>query len=220
MNDNLPRQLEAVRSCLAARYRGDHQRTVAIRAFLQSICDRHSSAGLGDPNLPTELCSGDEARYWQRLSEVLLCNEMLQVGLSLRPSRDGPDFLVELDGLRVWIEVICPQATGVPKDWLAPPRGEAIGFPHEALLLRWTAAIKERAQKLLGNAAGVKGYLDKGVVSPRDAYVIAVNGRLLRGTHFATITGISQFPFAVEAAFAVFCDLGFDASSIHDFALR
>jgi len=49
----------------------------------------------------------------------------------------------------------------------------------------------------------VKGYLQKGVVAPGDAYVIAVNGRLLRGPHFATITGISQFPFAVEAAFAV-----------------
>jgi hypothetical protein len=76
-------------------------------------------------------------------------------------------------------------------------------FPHEPLLLRWTAAIKEKAEKLLGNAAGAKGYLDKGIVATDDTYVIAVNGRLLRGPHFATINGISQFPFAVEAAFAV-----------------
>jgi type I restriction enzyme S subunit len=70
-------------------------------------------------------------------------------------------------------------------------------------LQRWTAAIKEKAEKLLGNSAGARGYLQKGVVGPDDAYVIAINGRLLRGSRFANITGISQFPFAVEAGFAV-----------------
>jgi type I restriction enzyme S subunit len=129
---------------------------------------------------------------------------MLQVGLPLTPSRNGPDFLIEVDGRKIWIEVICPQPTGIPEDWLAQPKGEVVGFPHEAILLRWTSGIKEKAEKLLGNTATPsKGYIDKGVVGANDAYVIALNGRLLRGSQFATITGISQFPFAVEAGFAV-----------------
>lgn len=204
MNEKVAAQIEAIHDCLLARYPGGFHRRVAVREFLTRICARHIEAGLGDPNLATELCSADEARYWQRLSEVLLASEMLDVGLPLTPSRNGPDFLIETDGLKIWIEVICPQASGVPRDWLAQPAGVAVGFPHEALLLRWTAAIKEKAEKLLGNAAtGTRGYIDKGVVSPNDAYVIAINARLLRGPHFATITGISQLPFAVEAAFAV-----------------
>lgn len=69
------------------------------------------------------------------------------------------------------------------------------------MLLRWTAAIKEKSEKLLGGPRG-SGYLAKGIVGPRDSYVIAVNGRRLRGA-FASLHGISQFPFAVEAAFAV-----------------
>jgi hypothetical protein len=204
VNEKIAAQLEAVQSYLLARYPDGFHRRLAVREFLQRICARHIKLELGDPNLATELCSGDEARYWQRLSEVLLANEMLAVGLALTQSRNGPDFLIEIDGRRVWIEVICPQPTGIPQDWLAQPTGQAVGFPHEALLLRWTAAIKEKAEKLLGNTATTtKGYIDKGVVSSNDAYVIAVNVRLLRGPHFATITGISQFPFAVEAAFAV-----------------
>ena len=204
MNAKIKEQIEAVHHCLLERYPDGFHRRVAIREFLQRICARHIELELGDPNLATELCSGDEARYWQRLSEVLLANEMLDVGLPLTPSRDGPDFLMEIDGRKLWIEVICPQPTGIPQDWLDQPKGRAVGFPHEALLLRWTAAIKEKAEKLLGNTTtSAKGYIDKGVVGPNDAYVIAVNARLLRGPHFATITGISQFPFAVEAGFAV-----------------
>jgi type I restriction enzyme S subunit len=200
VSDRVANQIEEVRAFLLARYPGDFHRRVKIRDFLQSVCEQHFKLGLGDPNLSVELCSGDEARYWQRLSEILLGNEILALGLPLRASRNGPDFLLELDGLRVWIEVICPQATGIPEDWLF---GDAVAVPHEAQLLRWTSAIKEKGEKLLGNAAGAKGYLEKGVVGPLDAYVIAINGRLLRGRHFATITGISQFPCAVEAAFAV-----------------
>ena len=47
------------------------------------------------------------------------------------------------------------------------------------------------------------GYLEKGLVAYSDPYVIAVNGRLLRGDVFGCIFGISQFPYAIEAVFPV-----------------
>jgi type I restriction enzyme S subunit len=75
-------------------------------------------------------------------------------------------------------------------------------MPNTAILLRWTAAIREKADKLLGTRDDEqRGYIQKGIVSPDEAYVIAVNGRLLRGS-FPSITGISQSPSAVEAVFA------------------
>lgn len=197
-------ELVKIRQCLQTRYPGDFHRTVVVRDFLDRICTRHVSLGLGDADLADKLCSGDEARYWQQLSEILLGHELLEAGLPLTPSHEGPDFLIEHEGRRIWIEVICPQPAGIPEDWLAQPAGKAVSLPHEALLLRWTSALKEKAEKLLGNPdKGLKGYLDKSVVGAKDAYVIAVNARLLRGPHFPSITGISQFPFAVEAAFAV-----------------
>ena len=78
-----------------------------------------------------------------------------------------------------------PMPTGLSQDWLNPVPGEGGFVPHEAILLRWTAAIKEKAEKLLGNEkTGARGYLAKKVVGEGDAYVIAVNARMLRGGVF------------------------------------
>lgn len=195
---------DRVRDCLNNRYPGATRNTVMVREFLQRICGRHIDLGLGDADLADKLCSDDNARFWQQLSEVLLGHELLEAGLALTPSRNGPDFVFERDGLKIWIEVICPLPTGIPGEWLAPPAGKAFNYPHEAILLRWTAAIKEKAEKLLGNSGtGQRGYLDKGTVGKKDVYVIAVNACLLRGPYFPSITGISQCPYAVEAAFSV-----------------
>jgi type I restriction enzyme S subunit len=76
-------------------------------------------------------------------------------------------------------------------------------MPHESILLRWTAAIKQKAEVLLGGTAKIpNGYIAKNIVGSGDAYVIAINGRLLRAG-LPQIEGISQFPFAVEATFCV-----------------
>jgi hypothetical protein len=135
--------------------------------------------------------------------EALLAHELLEVGLNVNSSRDGPDFLVKHEEKKIWVEVICPEPMGVPEDWLTNALGKVINFPHEAILLRWTAAIKEKTEKLLGYAGRDQtGYVARGVVASGDSYVIAVNGRRLRGA-FNALAGISQHPFAVEAVFAV-----------------
>jgi len=101
-----------------------------------------------------------------------------------------------MNGKRIWIEVVCPTPTGIPLN-------SGVAFPHNQILLRQTSTVKEKAEKLIGSSDGnVKGYVDKGVVALDDAYVIAVNGRQLRGL-FPILKGISGFPFAMEAVFAV-----------------
>ncbi len=88
--------------------------------------------------------------------------------------------------------------------------GQCCEFSSEAVLLRWTAAIKAKVEKLRGDPTqGKVGYLASGIVHEEDAYVIAVNGLLLRGGGFGKgggfpqLEGISQFPLAVEATYAV-----------------
>ncbi len=127
-----------IKQHLLSRYPGDFHRTVAVREFVERICLRHIELGLSDSNFESNLCSGDDARYWQRLSEALLSNELLEGALDLRPSRKGPDFLIQHEGRNIWIEVICPEPTGVPADWLESSSGRATSLPHEAILLRWT----------------------------------------------------------------------------------
>jgi len=199
----LLRRLPMISSYLSSRYPGNSQSRVAVREFVERVCRSYLELGLADPNFEGNLCCGSDARYWQRLSEALLAHEILDVDLDLRPSRDGPDMLIKHKERKVWIEVICPEPTDVPAEWLDSQANTVVNFPHEAILLRWTAAIKEKAEKLLGNPQkNHVGHIQRGVVSPHDPYVIAVNGRRLRGV-FPSLYGISQFPFAVEAVFAV-----------------
>ncbi|MGH8590202.1 MAG: hypothetical protein ACREXX_13030 [Gammaproteobacteria bacterium] len=110
-----------------------------------------------------------------------------------------------MDGDRkVWIEVICPEPTRVPDTWSTFQPEGTFAFPHKEILLRWTSAIKAKAEKLVGSVYGtIKGYLQTGVVAPNDAYIIAVNGCQLRNGPFSAHFGISQFPFAAEAVFPI-----------------
>lgn len=196
---------ELIETFLLKRYPSDG-RPKAVREKIACACDDFVKSGLADSNFIKELCSGSEKRYWSRVSEALLAARLKNIGLTPEPSHDGgPDFSVTYNGRRIWIEVICPEPTGLPSGWIEPENGKAISFPHEQILLRWTSAIKEKAEKLIGSLDGkVKGYIEKGIVASSDAYVIAVNGRKLRsGNPFPELLGISQFPFAVEAVFAV-----------------
>lgn len=195
-----------IETVLMQRYPGDG-RCQKIRDKIANACNAFVASGLADANFTKELCSGSEQRFWSRLSEALLATHLREMGLDLSPSKNGgPDFLLLENGNKIWIEVICPEPTGVPTDWLtSKPNKEfkVITFPHEQILLRWTSAIKEKAEKLLGRPDGTKGYIEKGIVASGDAYVIAVNGCRLSNYTVSALFGISQFPFAVEAVFAI-----------------
>ncbi len=164
-----------------------------------------TASGLADPKFLGQLTSGSDDGFWSCLSEALVYDRLRDKRF---PARErvgvGPDFLVEAGQRRVWVEVICPSPAGVPADWLDLRVNDVTSMPHEAILLRWTAAIKEKAEKLMGTSDGkMLGYLKQGIVPPDDAYVIAVNGCRLRNGPFPGLLGISQFPFAAEAVFPI-----------------
>lgn len=198
-----------IQEFIESKFPGDHPKRRAWREALVLACTEFETSGLADPQFATELTSGEEQKFWGRLSEALIAKQLQQKHFPPRISPGvGPDFLV-MDGTqKVWIEVICPEPKQVPAEWLTPETNEVVTFPHEALLLRWTSAMKEKAAKLLGSAKCPNGYIDSGIVSESDSYVIAVNGCRLRSGPFPTLMGISQFPFAAEAAF------GFGAAQI------
>lgn len=193
-----------IESILLQRYPGSGK-VAEVRNAIAGACNYFVDSGLADAKFMTEISLGSDAKFWSCVSEALLAAHLSYAGLapSASPRGVGPDFLVMENGRKIWIEVICPEPRDVPPEWLQPIFNGVVHFPHTEILLRWTSAIKEKAEKLIGSNDGtIKGYLDKGIVSPDDAYVIAINGRQLRGS-FSSVTGISQFPFAAEAAFAI-----------------
>lgn len=193
-----------IESILLNRFPGNGK-VETVRNAIAEACNNFISSGLADAKFTTEICSGSDAKFWSCVSEALLAAHLNYAGLapSASPRGGGPDFLVMENGRKIWIEVICPEPRDVPPEWLQPVFNGVVHFPHTEILLRWTSAIKEKAEKLIGSNDGtIKGYLGKGIVASDDAYVIAINGRQLRGS-FSSVTGISQFPFAAEAAFAI-----------------
>jgi type I restriction enzyme S subunit len=176
-----------------------------MRARLIAVAQEYLDGQYGDANAEQRLCSSDTHTYWQQLSEVLLGYQLTDADIAFSHQAAGPDFRIDHEGRRIWVEVITPTPANIPAEWISPVANGVHHFPHEEILLRWTAAIKQKAEVLLGNPPGVAGYLANGIVGSNDIYVIAVNGRLLRGFDgaFDELIGISQFPFAVEATLAI-----------------
>jgi hypothetical protein len=195
---------------IAARYPHQSEQGNAIREGVLRLCRDTIAANLLDANAEQRLCSDDHFVFWQQFSEVLLADQLTRAGLRVAHLDEGPDFLIDDGARRTWIEVITPEPQGLPEAWTKHVVGNVVSLPHGELLLRWTSAIKEKAEKLLGRTERktgqrVPGYLERGIVGERDVYIIAVNSRLLRGFGgaFTELYGISQFPFAVEATLAV-----------------
>lgn len=192
-------------SHIEKRFPGDDSRTVALRRHLARVCTQLLDRGLADPKFVSEIATGSDHKFWACISEALIADRLRDKQFCIRERRgEGPDFLVMNGTRRVWIEVVCPEPCHVPASWLSPQSVGVVSFPHVEILLRWTSAIKAKAEGLIGSEDGRDvGYLASGVVAPDEAYVIAVNGCQLRSGPFPSLTGISQLPFAAEAVFPI-----------------
>jgi len=178
-------------------------RQAKISAFLIQAYDRFVDAGLADPNFHGCFLDPSPAVHEQRVSEILLADYLWAHGFALASDAEGPDLRATKHGRTVWIELVTPEPTGIDPDHLKPGYGRVTSFPHEAINLRWTAAIKEKALKLLGDPSkGKQGYLEKRIVPKEACYIIAVNQHLLHGS-FRQIEGISGKPAPVEVLFGV-----------------
>jgi type I restriction enzyme S subunit len=197
---------------LRKRYRNRTREQKELINALISIWQRCDRNGWGDINAFKHLCFEEGFEYWERLSEVLVASILEPFGSHLSFPKQGPDFLIEKNGKRIWIELITPRPEGLPREWTDYKFNidQVVETPGDKILLRWTHAIKEKTEKLCGRicrASGefIPGYLQTGIVSTDDIYVIAVNGRNLRGFggHFPDLNSISQYPYAVKAVFGV-----------------
>jgi hypothetical protein len=195
--------MDSIVKHLEKRYPGDGLRK-DYREHLYRICKSFLDSEIADSNFIVKLTSESDAQFWSCLSEALIYDRIRHKQFLPRPAVGvGPDFLLADGVRRVWIEVICPEPKGLSNNWLKA-QGTTNWLPHRDILLRWTSAIKEKNDKLVGGTDGKeKGYLLKGHVSEKDAYVIVVNGCQLRHGPFPALHGITKFPFAAEAVFPI-----------------
>lgn len=167
------------------------------KASLLALWQTYLALGLPTAHFVREFTSGKRAAIFQRAWEMMLARHLNAQGHRLTSPEHGPDFRFDYRGLTVWVEAVSPEPKGIPDDWMQAPKANEfkVGtFPHNEILLRWTAAIKEKWEKL-------GKYRQAGIVRDPDAYVIAVNGCQLGALPLNH--GISRFPFAVEAVYCV-----------------
>lgn len=200
-----------VEEYLAVRYADNSE----VRDCLTDLYHQYAAWGLKDANFDQNFTDGRDEHFYPYLWEMLLARHFKDIGLDVSSADEGPDFVINHQGQTIWVEAIYPSPTGLPAEWLeacSPGEPRVQHFPHEQILLRWTAALKEKKEKLTGrieqdNTRGEKilkpGYLERGVVGEDEPYVVAVSACRLGLSALLLYHGISQTPFAVEAAFPV-----------------
>lgn len=161
--------------------------------YYADLWDAHCAAGLANKHFVLELTSGSDAKFAQRVWEMLLARHLMACGHRITSRPEGePDFRFEHGGRTIWVEAISPEP-GPDLPCGLPVSGAVV--PHSERLLRWTAALAAKSRK------GVE-YRRKNVVKAEDAYVIAIDGGQLGWlplTH-----GASRFlPYVAEASLAM-----------------
>ena len=108
---------------------------------------------------------------------------------------EGPEFYIEIGGMKVWLEAIAPGPGELDKADSVPPLHFdpiiAQDVPEEKIILRFTQALKEKLTKY-------ETARQKGIISDKDGYIVAING--WAATNFR---GDGSLPHIIEAVLAV-----------------
>jgi hypothetical protein len=117
-----------------------------------------------DNDFRVQLRSNFDARYW----EMYLTMSFIFAGYAVTsPKPEGPDVGIIHRGQRIWFEATSPTC-GVPGK--PDSIGEAVEgeVPEEKIILRYLNSISTKYEQYLN-------WLKKGIVSDKDAFVIAIN---------------------------------------------
>jgi type I restriction enzyme S subunit len=168
---------------------------VTVRKHVEELWSKFKH--LADPEFVEQFTSGTNPTFIQRYWEILFANILMERKLTLSSDDIGPDFSTQINGQRVWFELIAPTPgqgpDKIPESCLYPDLSEpsAHYVPVENILLRWRSAVEDKTRKF-------RQYTKDGVVEESDACVIVLNSVLLGPDAF---TGISGYPAALEAVF-------------------
>jgi hypothetical protein len=168
------------------------------------LLSTYLASGLVAKDIKPRLASLDIGDVFAIVWEALLYRHFTGCGYrfltpNIRASgQHGPDFCLETDTGRVWVEATTLSPSGLPSEWLAPiePGNPVVkSVPHQAILLRWTSAVRDKHLQLLSR-------LSSGSIPKGDAYVIAINSaRCFNGIPYDE--GVSRWPYAAESVFPI-----------------
>lgn len=127
--------------------------------------------------LPSQL----HQRWW----EMYLMLGLHYLGFAIRtsPKNKGPDLLVEVKNIKIWVEAIAPNCGNGPDQVPEPVYNGVAEAPFLPFLLRLISAVNAKR-------AAFEKYLDEGQVDQKDALVVALSACSLN--QFATLLDSKQ----------------------------
>src|ERR1051325_8261226 len=190
--------IERMRPCLNKRFPNND----FAPKYYGDLLAEYLGCGLSPPHVVREIETDDEGKFWSCVWEALLFRHLNSAGYKLknvvkRSGQKGPDFCVEIESQRIWIEAVVPSPEGIPASWLEPPTHEprVRSKPDAERVLRCTSVIADKQRKFAH-------YLETGIVEPHDVTVVAVNICRLSDWDVDGC-GISQLPLTMEAVFPI-----------------
>jgi len=126
------------------------------------------SEGFLDENFEEKFAQDPEGRVW----ELMVFQMLRRSGHKLTPTKGhGPDFRIETADGPIWVEATAP-GRGVGPDRVPeidPDCNEMRPVPVDQVILRVTQALREKECKR-------QSYIESGLVSDDDPYVVAISG--------------------------------------------
>jgi len=159
------------------------------KMYKDHVKDRHFFA---------ELTKGDPCAFQQRYWEMILFKHLSDAGYNPKCHACGPDFEIEVGGIKTWIEAVAPIADEEIKNYLRGlESGEAMWRPDNAFTLRYTQAFASKKEI-------IKSYMDMGkTINPEeDACIIAINAGNL-GQYYQGMEGKSRYPLIVDVTYGL-----------------
>jgi len=146
---------------------------------------------LSDRHFIKEFRHNPDQRYW----EMYLGACLLEKGFDIKSANEGPDFFLNLDHQKVWIEAITAspgeieKADTVPKMLTLSEGGGVQNVPRDQIILRYRNALSEKEKKF-------SVYKQRDIVGENDINIIAISRASLRSWPEG-----DRIPFILSALF-------------------
>lgn len=165
----------------------DLDRNLDARNFVESLWLKYY------PYADSHFLSDARQHFQQRFWEMYLGGTLLERGFTLDVGgKKGPEFSTDISGHKCWFEAIAPNPgsgpDAVPARILDPSVVSSV--PEDKIILRLRHAIREKDRKY-------RKYCNEDVVASDEAYVIAINSKLIREHGFPD--SCDGIPFIVKA---------------------
>jgi len=165
----------------------DLEKAEEYRVFVNQLWARYR--GNEDKNFRTDAKNHFQQRFW----EMYLWVALEENGFTPKKVSDaGPEFYIEINGIRYWVEAVCPTA-GVSQDAVTDePCNEFREIPVESILLRYTGSMRDKLKKR-------DMELSHHRISTADGYILAVNSGAISMS--ACLGG--EIPYIVKACYPI-----------------